>query len=672
MLSQKLVPWVCGALFTSAMAGSFALPTFSQDIDLAQINQIVTELLPQLVNEATTPEERRAAVIASSLEQLASMQGPDVGLSAPADLLNRTLTAQIDEALAEAGTDGRLSFEPSSVAIGLQEISATVPFEADDMGLGLRLEGQVTLGVAIGTALGRVDLAPEVETLAITNVSRSGGDPLPVGEAVVRAGFNATLGAIVTQANAHLPIVSISVPTPPPLRVDVAQAAQGTPGLSISPSLVEAPSIGVGSFAILIDEAGLLALADVDAELGRTSNAASLPAIVERRGFQEFREAFVAHWSNRFGEPSRAAEVLLAKSRLADLLNATLAKSPLDLSYGVAQDFQFPGTKLGFVERPSYSCNSPRTCSFSSTADQCHRQSCDYSCYVEVFWGGGFDDPVCLTGRTACNVSADAEYGACQLARNTEANLAKFDCDRLREQEELGCEIGRSLQNVFAEIGDIANVGGDARVQGAAHLEDLALTIEPDLGAVTARGVVSAHADVQVGVDFMPLDIGHVLTCPFPGKVFFNGSALLPAQGRQLTASISPAPTDRADDDPTTLDLLLRVEAFDLEAQINPPPLRGLIEQNPQLAFVCNPVLTTITANLITLGEASIVVDEATLRRAAEGSPELVALLTGLYVHKQDAIEAKINVPPLGFQIGGHTYSGTVAMTDTAIALRVQ
>lgn len=659
------------SLFVGIIAGSFALPASSQEADLGEVNQLLTELLPQVV-EATTPEERRNAIIASSREQLASMQGPDVGVSVPADLLIRTLTTQIDQALAEADTGGRLSFDASSVAVGSQEISATVPFEAEEASLGLRLGGQATLAVAIGTAPGRIDLTPEVEALAIISVNRSGGKPLLFGEGALRAALNAALSFIVTQVNAHLPTVPIEVPAPTPLRVDLAQATQDTPGLSISPSLLEAPSIDVGSFAILIDEAGLLALADVDAEVDRTGAAATPPADAERVGLEEYRGAFFERWSSRFGEPSRAAEVFLAKSRLADLLNTTLAGAQIDLSYSVAQDFLFPGTKLGLVERPSYSCNSPRQCSFSSTADQCQRRSCDYSCYVRGFWGGGLDDPVCLSGRTACNISADAEFGSCQLARNTEANLAKADCDRLREQEELGCEIGRSLQNVFSEIGDIANVGGDARVQGTARLEDLELTVGPDLSAVIARGVVSAQTDVQVGIDFMPLDIGHVLTCPFPGKVFFNGSASLPAQDRQLTVGISPASADRVDDNPATLDLLLRIEAFTLEAQINPPPLRGLIEQNPQLAFVCTPVLTAVTGNLITLGNASAMVDEATLRRAAEGNPELVALLTGLYLHEQDSIETTITVPSLSFQIDEEAFQGVVSVTDTAVVLRVQ
>lgn len=678
MVGQKLTIWVRSALLTGAIASSFSLPANAQEADLGQIDQIITELLPQLVGETTSPEARRTAVIASSLDQLASMQGPDVGLSVPADLLNRTLTAQIDEALAAADTDGRLSFEPSSVTIGLQEVSATVPFEADDESLGLRLDGQATLAVAIGTAPGQIDLAPEVEALAITNVSRSGGDPLPFGEAVVRAGLNATLGAIVTQANAHLPIVSIDVPTTPPLRVDLAQAAQGTPGLSISPSLLEAPSIDVGNFAILIDEAGLLALADVDAELGRADVVVPAAAGPQGAEFEEFREAFVARWSGRFGEPSRAAEVLLVKSRLADLLNSTMADSPLDLSYAVAEDFRFPGTKIGLVERPTFECNNVRSCSFSSTADECQRRSCDRdctSCFDPCPIGHCrvcVDDPTCQADVLACNLQADADYGLCQLDANARATLAKADCDRLRAQEVIACEVGRSFQNALAEIGDIANIGGDARIQGAAHLTSLGLTVGPDLGSIVADGTVSAQADVQVGIDFMPLDIGHVLTCPFPGKVFFNGSASLPAQDRQLTADISPALAGRVDDDPATLDLLLRIEAFDLEALIDPPPLRGLIEQNQQLAFVCSPVLTAATGGLITVGEASAVVDEGTLRRAAEGSPELVALLTGRYLHQQDPIEATITVPALSFQIDEEAYTGTVATTDTAIVLRVQ
>jgi hypothetical protein len=142
--------------------------------------------------------------------------------------------------------------------------------------------------------------------------------------------------------------------------------------------------------------------------------------------------------------------ILLMNRRFAEYINYSwsLASPSAIFTFDDLRQ-NFPGTEVRLANSPTYSCRSDRQCN----VDQCSRPAgrCGWSCTHCI--GGGWskicaDDPVCLSTRTACNVKENVAVARC----NADQALKKVDCERLKGQENLGCEIGKGFVDSLRSI----------------------------------------------------------------------------------------------------------------------------------------------------------------------------------------------------------------------------
>ena len=240
------------------------------------------------------------------------------------------------------------------------------------------------------------------------------------------------------------------------------------------------------------------------------------------------------------------AIIAFSSKRLAEYINGAWGLASPTIAYSFSQ-FQktFPGAEIRLSETPTYSCRSDRQCSLGSCSRPPGR--CAWSCTVSgpnvpcPTWQNpfrtcptSFDEPVCLGNRAVCSAQEEAAVARCQVDQAAQ----KLDCERIKGQENLGCEIGKAFVDGLARLGPIGRLGGDINATGGAELTSIDLHATADLSSVSLAGNIAATAQIAIGLDFSPLNVGHILTCPFPRKVFYRGSAAIPPQRNQTAAKL--------------------------------------------------------------------------------------------------------------------------------------
>jgi hypothetical protein len=118
------------------------------------------------------------------------------------------------------------------------------------------------------------------------------------------------------------------------------------------------------------------------------------------------------------------------------------------------------------------------------------------------------------------------------------------------------------------------------------------------------------------------------------------------------------------------LNLVIDQDETSIELKAVPPPLQGLINQNPQLVFVCNPVIGVGGVGLSILGQARVVVGDDAIRRAAGN--DLGALLTGAYTAKIKSVSYPLEMKPLFIDIGGQRYAGVGDMKPKVVSFTLR
>lgn len=249
----------------------------------------------------------------------------------------------------------------------------------------------------------------------------------------------------------------------------------------------------------------------------------------------------------------------------------------------------------------------------------------------------------CRAEILACNAAAEALVGTC----NTIAEAALAACKVAQAPLVELCEAAKLANNLLANIGDIGRIKGEvgATVKTDFTLADLRL--RPDLSGMDGAFVVDGEANVDVTLDFQPLDVGHVLVCAFPGQATVKTRVSIPRQ--RVGISASSLVTTPLDDGTLAVDLMLDPDP--VIAEIRPTPLQALFEQNPQLLVTCSAPVPAILAGLTAIGRATPNVLEAI--SAAIANPKVKALMLGEYIDDPKPTINRMKVGPITVEISG-------------------
>jgi hypothetical protein len=489
----------------------------------------------------TTQPERRAAAIRDSITALAALQGPDIGVFVTAGILTDFATMALQKSTQAFGSsigDVSLHLSAPQVSLGQQEITGTISgdFSYDKLGLSGHLD--LTTFFAVSGSFGAVELRPTLGSITVSQLQFKTPLPIPLPPEAIKEAVNQFLRVLATQVDGNLRPITVTIPPPAPIVFNFAAASSQIPNLTVTPATFTAPAITSGETSILITDRGLYVVMDVlvaGLDRGAPKSTAASGVGDQKPPVEPYallKQSFSTIFQNDLGvqEDPQESVILLVNRRLAEYINYSWSLASPSATFTFDDQRQnFPGTEIRLANSPTYSCRGDHPCN----VDQCSRPGgrCGWSCTHCI--GGGWskicaDDPVCLSTRTACNVKEDAAVARC----NADQALKKLDCERLKGQENLGCEIGKGFVDSLARLGPVGRLGGDVTGTGGAKLSGVRVQVADDMSGVVLTGTIAASAKVNVGLDFVPLNVGHVLTCPFPGKVFYNGIASITVSHR--------------------------------------------------------------------------------------------------------------------------------------------
>jgi len=284
----------------------------------------------------------------------------------------------------------------------------------------------------------------------------------------------------------------------------------------------------------------------------------------------------------------------LAKPTISEILirtfNALNLSGTLDPS--IIPAIHLADAKIKVPDADTISCSPTRACSSSR---QCNLQPCPFnedqrSCHRDT-WLGGYNDPWCEGEKATENIRRRALQGRCMA----DAALVKLDCERLKKQENMTCELEKAAEKALCETlkstvrlmtpdGNLATVNADFKFGGSVAFSFQRLYLGAQLDTFTLSlglsGVINTHADIE----FIPNNLGgHILGCLSKWKAPIDISTGPKSPGPlSINGQIAFRPNSEIN-----FNFLLPSIEINMT-----PPFIALFANNPHLAPLC-PVLFT-------------------------------------------------------------------------------
>lgn len=541
--------------------------------------------------------------------------------------------------------------------------------------------GSVKLRVVI-TAIpsffdGRVEIRPGIQEITVLETVAEGYDL----EQVLTS-TNGIVAGLVAGLDAALPVIPIEIDPYSIGDIDLRRQV-GAGGITFCHDVVAGPTVSLANASVFVSDVGLFLLAEV------TSDAATLATPIygsaEIASGIEGLEAYFLPFSQPGNDVPNAqvAGVAISWSRLAELINAEFADIG-ELGAHVKNRIPrtpFQDTKIELVERPNYDCRGPGDCPFRSCSSDCSLKNCNYgcpsvgahvpcptlrkpfrTCYQSV------EQPSCVAGRDLCRATRDADYLACKTKCDADANLGVAACQAENVARQAGCELGKRIQDLGAEIGGVGVIGGDAGASPEMRIGITQFVFDTDQIAGELHAQLSGKISVDGSISFVPYDAMNLLGCP-KGKVEFSTDANLPRQALVLGITVSKDPEPDDSDGVEDLDLLATIAPFTVKADLNPRPAEAILANNPQLPFVCNPVIGAGIVGLTIVGRASALAPDDLVRGASD---DVAALLSGKFEERIEATEIRVSVRTEELTLGVTTYKLVPDMAGNAISMTLE
>ncbi|NEO05778.1 hypothetical protein [Moorena sp. SIO3I8] len=575
-------------------------------------------------------------------------------------------------------------------------------------------------------------ISPSIQEFVINEITYQPEDITSVFIPTLPSTLNAVLSEITNNFNSLIEPIVLSTEQPKigdkNGEIDFAKATEDLEGLEFSNPKFKFSKLYSDANSILISESGIFLQADLNAP--NLPERPSLPPLSipedtesATKAYKRYSQRFMELHNTTFGsiEDDVIAQAAMSVQRFSSYFNSIWKINSPQIKYLVDYGPEsFSDKKISLIEKPSYSCNPTRDCSRKSCTrnpckkeNSCSRKSCeissgkcDFDCRsCRTIKVGGYrrrtcvPDIACEARKLRCNANEETKVGECKARENlkygecearenlkygecearenlkygeceTREKLKLLDCNRLKEQERLACNAGRELQNGLSSIGDIGKIGGKAKANGIITSDLSSLELSEDAKNIKFRPNLSGNIDVSGQMKFTPFDIGNILVCPVKGAANFSTKVSLPTQTPSISANLKLATEEQKDDDENTLDLAINISEFTLNAKLNPPPATALLQENPHMLVLCNPVLGVPAVGLSILGEAKALKGDDLIR--ALGGNKLSGLFAGDYKYKLDEISIPTVIPPIDFEISDDSFLAIPSWTEKGIVYTVK
>lgn len=628
------------------------------------------------------PGARASASLEAAWHALRGLSGPDLAVAVPAGDLKRLVEPTLREGLAGMAAKAGITLEGADLTLNYGRISIAATASAPlSEPVGGRVRFRAVIAAAPVVEGAAVQILPTLDEVSILGVE--GGSLAPPG---LLPALNALLGGVAAGISQAMPAIPLAIQPFAVPEINLAAVAAGVPGLELAPSAVPATHGRVARVAVLLAPSGIMILADVDIDSPHLvpRPAGMTPAPYPQQA-EQVEAAFRKVRAESLG-PDAADRVLgtVAWRRVAELVNAWWRGTG-----GIRALYRFDtgtqvmeGVPIELVEKPAYKCAMGRPCDFTSCADGCTRDRCDWHCGACTHvpcptWQEPLrtclkctPDPVCEATKVACQGAREPKYQACRTNCDIKANADKAVCDAQANLEKAGCDLGKAIQDAASHVGGIGRIGGEARVRGAASTDAGTLVLTMDRPGVRFTPKIEAAVTLDGALEFTPYDIGHVLVCPVKGKAPFTTTVTLPQQQPVIAGALRAVPESDGDGEPKTLDLHLSVAPFALKATATPAPAEALLTQNPHLLVVCNPVLGEVVSGLTIIGKAQGLTGQDLIRAVA--GTKVSAVFSGNIEYEMEGFVVPLAVAEMEVVIGGQVLALRPSLSETTIDFRAE
>lgn len=469
-------------------SGLVADPASGISFDVAA--SFINDLFRQSIGQVFT-RDRVSAAVQASYDALPKLTHPDVGVSLDTRTVSKVVEDRIRTTLDAWAAKQSATVSGTKFEVRPQYFWAGTSAAFNVSGAGAKVEASVAVAVpAAGTAAG-IRLYPAIDQLSLTKLTADSYGDLT---GLLR-GVNTFLAGAIGAANAALKPVDVGLD---PLKLGTVdfRSMVTAPGITVSPQTYTPPAIAVSNTALLLDENRIMVMAEAN-PVASAAQAAKPPV-----DFDAYRRAYLARWSEPFGDPALpgVARAYVRTSAVARYVNTAFNDAHLAMAAAISTDSTSP-TPLDIGEIPRVKCK-----------DLLHCPSCHW-------WNAVW----CVPEKIACEVFNKSVTLACEVALPP-VRLAINEMTHI---------LGRHL-------GDL-----DTEARGAANIQarDFRINLADDFTSIAVNTTVAADATASADLRFHSKSVSGVLVCPldFHHHVPFPSGdihAQIPAQDLGLRSSI--------------------------------------------------------------------------------------------------------------------------------------
>ena len=405
----------------------------------------------------------------------------------------------------------------------------------------------------------------------------------------------------VTGELARKDFVHLTIPLVSPKPLDLTQAfkvtsagTNATVDIKAEPIKVPVKLVGAGW---LVDGTNLIALVQLDMQ-----EAGPQPPAQVDKTFEAIGGRVTGFIQTAFDitKPDGSTWAAVRKDLIALVMNSAMSQAKACIAAS-GSAHQNASAKVPMPDGDGINCNSDRDCEskrvcvWSANHDTRNCFGClafapKFCVGGSIFGPGGCtggqciqqgNDPICETAKAAQNAIYD-----------TDANLRKADCDRLRAMETAGCQAEEAGKKVLCETGKAALIalrktGNFANIDIESDLKTDNLrtclqdfSLSPGLDHIALNLDVTGKAGADLDIKFVPLDIVGHLACQFP----WNEKQHFDAQLRDSRLGINSAINIVAADEKARIDFA--VDGITIKARLSPSPTEFLLK-SPNMTLSC-------------------------------------------------------------------------------------
>ena len=304
------------------------------------------------------------------------------------------------------------------------------------------------------------------------------------------------------------------------------------------------------------------------------------------------------------GVVARSLNSVLNQSQACLVARADLPQSKF------SEKVRLPG-KESIDCSPDRDCTPKRDCSFEKKRDRRNCSACLLRAPRICAFGGCVgghciqrgNDPFCEAAKGAQNAAYEAAY----IGR-------KLDCERIKEQNRIACEVEKATEKGLCEAGReiVGAISGNAaaikgHMVGKADLEMCLenISIASDISRIKSQFLLQGGANVTGRLEVIPLEvIGHLI-CQMPTSSEFDFSVDIPSHSQALDLGLTLGEVDGK------FGVSFTTQEVAVPLRLTPTPVDWLLN-NRDMTFKCQglnllkPLIVAANAFLPELGSSLV------------------------------------------------------------------